>query len=44
VTIGDGLTQGMKVVGHALHPVKVVTDVEVILLEDAKPGIELQNA
>jgi hypothetical protein len=44
VTIGDGLTQGTKVIGHALHPVTVVTDAEVALLEDTKLGVELQNA
>jgi hypothetical protein len=43
VTIGDGLTQGMKVISHALHPAIVVTDAEVALLEDAEPGVELQN-
>jgi hypothetical protein len=43
VTIGDGLTQSTKVVGHALHPTIVVTDVEVALLEDVAPGVELQN-
>jgi hypothetical protein len=32
--IGDGLTQGMKVIGHALHPTTVVADAEVTLLED----------
>jgi hypothetical protein len=41
VTIGDGLTQGMKVVGHALHPMIVVADTEVSLLKGAKPSIEL---
>jgi hypothetical protein len=43
VTIGDGLTQDTRVVRHALHPVTVVTDAKVILLEDVKPDIELQN-
>jgi hypothetical protein len=43
VTIGDGLTQGMKVIGHALHPMIVVPNVEVTLLEDAEPIVELQN-
>jgi hypothetical protein len=43
VTIGDGLTQGTKVIGHALHPMIVVADAEVTLLEDAEPSIELQN-
>jgi hypothetical protein len=33
VMISDSLTQGTKVVGHALHPVTVVTDAEVTLLE-----------
>jgi hypothetical protein len=43
VTISDDLTQGMKVVDHALHPMTVVTDAKVSLLEGAenKPGIEL---
>jgi hypothetical protein len=41
--IGDGLTQGTKVVGHALHPATVVTDAEVALLEGAEPRDELQN-
>jgi ABC-type transporter Mla subunit MlaD len=41
--IRDGLTQGTKVVGHALHQAAVVADAEVALLEDAEPGIELQN-
>jgi hypothetical protein len=43
VTIDDLLTQGTKVISHALHPATVVTDAEVTLLEDAKPSIELQN-
>jgi hypothetical protein len=43
VTIGDGLTQGMKVIGHALHLAIVVADAEVTLLEGAKPGIDMQN-
>jgi hypothetical protein len=43
VMICDGLTQGTKVVGHALHPTTVVTDTEVTLLKGAEPGIELQN-
>jgi hypothetical protein len=42
--IGDSLTQGMKVVGHALHSAIVVTDAKVALLEHAEPCIELQNA
>jgi hypothetical protein len=41
--IGDVLTQGMKVVDHALHPVIVVVDVEVALLQGAELGVELQN-
>jgi hypothetical protein len=44
VTISDGLTQGTKVVGHALHLVTVVIDAEVTLLEDIKLRVELQNA
>jgi hypothetical protein len=39
--ICDGLTHGTKVIGHALHPVRVVA--EVALLEDMKLGVELQN-
>jgi hypothetical protein len=39
--IGDGLTQGTKVIAHALHSVTVVTDVEVSLFESVEPGIEL---
>jgi hypothetical protein len=41
--IGDGLTQGTKVVGHALHPMTIIADAEVALLEDVKPGVKLQN-
>jgi hypothetical protein len=41
--IGDGLTQGMKVISHALHLAIVIADVEVALLEDVKHDIELQN-
>jgi hypothetical protein len=41
MTIYDGHTQGMKIVGHALHLATVVDDVEVALLEDVKPGVEL---
>jgi hypothetical protein len=41
VMISDGLTQATKVIGHALHAVTVVTDVEVAMLEGAKPGVEL---
>jgi hypothetical protein len=33
----------MEVVSHALHLVTIVTDVEVALLEDVEPGVELQN-
>jgi hypothetical protein len=43
VTIDDSLTQGMKVVGHFLHPMTVVAGAEVTLLEGAEPGVELQN-
>jgi hypothetical protein len=43
VTIGDGLTQGTKVIGHALHLAIVVADAEVTLLEGAEPGIDMQN-
>jgi hypothetical protein len=41
--IGDGLTKGMKVVGHALLPATVVIDVEVVLLEEVEPSVELKN-
>jgi hypothetical protein len=42
--IGDGLTQGMKVISHALHLMMiVVADIEVALLKDMELGIELQN-
>jgi hypothetical protein len=41
--IDDGLTQGTKVVSHALYLATIVTDAEVALLEDTEPGIELQN-
>jgi hypothetical protein len=41
MTIGDGLTQGTKVIGHALHPVTVVTDAEIALFEGAEPSVEL---
>jgi hypothetical protein len=34
----------MKVIGHVLHPVTVVADAEVALLEDVKPRVQLQNA
>jgi hypothetical protein len=43
VTIDDGLTQGTKVIGHALHLATVVADTEVTLFEGAEPGVELQN-
>jgi hypothetical protein len=43
VTIGDGLTQGTMVVSQALHSAIVVTHAEVALLEDTKPGAEMQN-
>jgi hypothetical protein len=33
----------VKVIGNALHSVIVVTDTKVALLEDVKPGTELQN-
>jgi hypothetical protein len=39
----DGLTQGTKVVDHAIHPATVVADAEVALLEGAEPGVKLQN-
>jgi hypothetical protein len=39
--ISEGLTQCTKIIHHALHPVVVVADVEVTLLEDAEPGVEL---
>jgi hypothetical protein len=41
VTIGDGLTQGMKVIGHALHLAIVVAIAKVSLLEGAEPDVEL---
>jgi hypothetical protein len=41
VTIGEDLTQYMKVVDYALHPATVFADTEVALLEDAEFGIEL---
>jgi hypothetical protein len=41
VAIGDGLTQGAKVIGHALHPTTVVADAEVALFEGTEPGVEL---
>jgi hypothetical protein len=43
VMIGDGLTQGTKVIGLALHPMIVVTDTEVAFLEYEAPDVELQN-
>jgi hypothetical protein len=33
----------VKVISNALHSVIVVVDTEVALLEDVKPGTELQN-
>jgi hypothetical protein len=44
VKIGNNLTQGTMVIGHALHLAIVVADAEVALLEDAKPGVEFENA
>jgi hypothetical protein len=44
VTIGYGLTQGTKGVSHALHLTIVGVVAKVALLEDVKPGVELQNA
>jgi hypothetical protein len=41
VMISDSLTQGTKVVDHALHPVTVVANAKVSLLEGAEPGVEL---
>jgi hypothetical protein len=41
VTIGDGLTQGTKVVGHALHPAIIVANTKVSLLEGVESGGEL---
>jgi hypothetical protein len=41
--ISDGLTQGTKVIGHALHLATVVASIEVALLESAEPSVELQN-
>jgi hypothetical protein len=38
------VSQGTNVVDHALHLTTVVTDAEIVLLEDVEPGIELQNA
>jgi hypothetical protein len=43
MTIGDSLTEGIKVIGHALHPMTVVADAKVALLEDAEPSVEMQN-
>jgi hypothetical protein len=43
MAISDGLTQGMKVVGHTLHSATVVADAEVALVEGVKPSVELQN-
>jgi hypothetical protein len=39
--IGDGLTQGTKVIGHALHPTTEVADTEVSLFEGVEPSVEL---
>jgi hypothetical protein len=41
--IGDGHTQGMKVISHVLHLTTVVVDAEVALLEDAELDIKLKN-
>jgi hypothetical protein len=43
VKIDNGLTQGTKVIGHALHLATVVTDTEIALLEHTKHVVELQN-
>jgi hypothetical protein len=43
VTIGDSLTQGMKVIDHAFHLVTIHGDAEVALLEVMKLCVELQN-
>jgi hypothetical protein len=43
VMIGDSLTHGTKVVGRALHPITIVADAEITLLEDVEPDVELQN-
>jgi hypothetical protein len=39
--IGDGLSQGTKVIGHALHLAIVVANIEVSLLEGTEPDVEL---
>jgi hypothetical protein len=39
--IGDGLTQGMKVIGHALHLVTVAANAGVSLHEGAEPDVKL---
>jgi hypothetical protein len=44
VMISDGLTQGTKVVGHALHPVTVVVDAEIALFEGEEPGVRSPSA
>jgi hypothetical protein len=41
VMINDGLIQGTKVIGHALHLMIVVANAEVSLLEGAEPDVEL---
>jgi hypothetical protein len=41
--VGDGLTQGTKVISHALHLATVVANAEVSLLEGVEPGIKLYN-
>jgi hypothetical protein len=41
VTIDGGLTYGTKVIGHALHPMIVVANAEVSLLEGEEPSVEL---
>jgi hypothetical protein len=41
--ISDNLTQGTKFIGHVFHPTTIVTDAEIVLLEDMEPGVELQN-
>jgi hypothetical protein len=43
VMIDDSLTQGTKVIGHALHLATVVADAEVTLLEGVEPHVELLN-
>jgi hypothetical protein len=41
--IGDGHTQGMKVISNVLHLTTVVVDAEVALLEDVELDIKLKN-